>query len=235
MKTDDLLQYLLAVDQLKAKHKEIDLYKSLEIDFIPNVTSPSDFANRLDYTIGSVHFVEKLPDGTFWEIDGLHTLFLEGYEKIFHSNIKEVISRYFELTRMMVASSSPTIIGHIDKIKIQNIDGKFFNENDQWYQDEVIKTLDVIQQYGSIIEVNTRGLYQKKSTTPYPSPWMLEHIDKRNIPITLSSDAHHPSDLTNQFSETASLLSKIGFRSLTILHEGKWKPYSFNAHGIKIT
>ncbi len=234
LKTEELSQYLLAVDQLKEKHKDIDLYKSLEIDFIPDVISPSNFSSELDYTIGSIHFIEKLPDGTPWEIDGLHTLFLEGYEKIFRSTIKAVITRYFELTRLMVTSSSPTIIGHIDKIKIQNVDGKFFNENDQWYQDEVIKTLNVIQQYGGIIEVNTRGLYQKKSTTPYPSPWMLEQILKKKIPITLSSDAHHPTDLTNQFPETATLLSKIGFTSLTILHEGKWKPYSFNSHGIKI-
>ena len=187
MKAASLPEYLKAVDQLKAEHTEIDLYKSMEIDFIPDVMSPSDFRNQLDYTIGSIHFVEKLPDGTRWEIDGLHSFFLEGYEKIFHSNIKDTISRYFELTRLMVTSSSPSIIGHIDKIKIQNVDGKFFNENDQWYQDEVIKTLDVIQQYGGIIEVNTRGLYQKKSTTPYPSPWILDCIHKKNIPLFVTN------------------------------------------------
>ncbi len=235
MKANNLQHYLLDVETLKTQHKEIDLYKSLEIDFIPDVISPSDFASQLDYTIGSVHFVEKLPDGAHWEIDGLHSFFLEGYEKIFHSNIKNTIARYFELTRLMVTSSTPDIIGHIDKIKIQNVDGKLFNETDQWYQNEVIKTLDVIQQYGGIIEVNTRGVYQKKSITPYPSPWMLEHILKKNIPITLSSDAHHPSDLTNQFSETAALVSQIGFKTLTILHEGKWKPYSFDTNGIKIS
>jgi histidinol-phosphatase (PHP family) len=232
MKAENLPLYLQAIDKLKKEHTEIDLYKSLEIDFIPNVIMPSDFANQLDYTIGSIHFVEKLPDGTPWEIDGLHTLFLEGYQKIFHSNIKDVISRYLELTRLMVTSSSPTIIGHIDKIKIQNVDGFFYNETDQWYQDEVIKTLNVIQQYGGIIEVNTRGLYQKKSTTPYPSPWMLREILKKNIPITISSDAHHPSDLVNQFTETASLLVTLGFKTLSTLHEGEWKSYSFNQHGI---
>ena len=234
MKADDLQHYLFDVETLKTKHSVIDLYKGLEIDFIPDVISPSDFASQLDYTIGSVHFVDKLPDGTPWEIDGVHSFFLEGYEKIFHSNIKDTLARYFELTRLMVTSSTPDIIGHLDKIKIQNVEGKFFDETDRWYQDEVIKTLDIIRQYGGIIEVNTRGVYQKKSTTPYPSPWILEHILKKNIPITLSSDAHHPSDLTNQFSETTLLLSQIGFKTLTILHEGKWKPYSFNTHGIKI-
>ncbi len=232
MKINNLSDYLLAIDVLKKEHKEIDVYKGMEIDFIPNVISPSDFKERLDYTIGYIHFVEKLPDGTPWEIEGIHSFFLEGYEKIFNSNIKDTISRYFELPRLMVTSSTPTIIGHIDKIKIQNMDGRFFNENDLWYQNEVIKTLDVIQQYGGIIEVNTRGLYQKKSTTPYPSPWMLNHILKKNIPVTISSDAHHPAALTNQFPETAFLLCQIGFKTLTILHEGKWKPYSFNTHGI---
>jgi histidinol-phosphatase (PHP family) len=48
----------------------------------------------------------------------------------------------------------------------------------------------------------------------------------------LSSDAHHPDDLVNQFSDTAILLQKIGFKTLTILHEGHWQPFPYNEHGI---
>jgi histidinol-phosphatase (PHP family) len=232
LKADDFNQYLQSINALAQTGNDLEIYKSLEVDYIPGVISPAHFSTHLDYTIGSVHFVEKLPDGKHWEIDGLHTHFLEGYEKIFNSNIRDVISRYFELTREMITTSAPTIVGHLDKIKIQNIDEKFFREADPWYQEEVIKTLDVIRESGAIVEVNTRGIYQKKSRTTYPSPWILEHIHEKNIPITLSSDTHHPDDIINQFSETAKLLSTLGFKTLKILHAGTWEGFYFNERGL---
>jgi histidinol-phosphatase (PHP family) len=232
MPKDKLAAYLEQIDTLKISHQDIELYKSLEIDFIPGVISPFEFKDELDYTIGSIHFIDKLPDNTPWEIDGTHAVFKEGYEKIFNSNIRDVLVRYFELTREMIYASDPTIIGHLDKIKIQNIDGKYFNETDQWYKDEVLKTLKLIEQAESIVEVNTRGIYQKKTTTTYPSPWILEIIRDKNIPITISSDAHHPDDLTNQFEQTSELLLKMKFKKLSILSEGKWKQLPFDNHGI---
>src|SRR5437762_14159596 len=99
----------------------------------------------------------------------------------------------------MCEKSSPTIIGHLDKIKIQNRENKFFDESDVWYRGEVLKTLDAIRKCEAIVEVNTRGVYQGKSETTYPSPWILSECLKRNIPITISSDAHHPDDLVNYF------------------------------------
>lgn len=231
MKPANLDAYLNELRDLKKK-SPVDLYTSLEIDFIPGVISPNDFRDKLDYTVGSIHFVEQLPDGTRWEIDGTHAFFLEGYEKIFNNNIRDTLTRYYELTREMVATACPTVVGHLDKIKIQNVDEKLFSESDAWYQQEVKKTIDAIAASGAIIEVNTRGLYQKKSATTYPGSWILEYILQKAIPVTLSSDAHHPDDLVNQFSDTAILLQKIGFKTLTILHEGHWQPFPYNEHGI---
>jgi histidinol-phosphatase (PHP family) len=232
MPKEKLSLYYEEVDHLKSTNRNIEIYKSLEIDFVPGLVSPFDFKDELDYLVGSIHFVDKFPDGRPWEIDGPHAGFLEGLTAIFKNNFKDAMVRYFELTREMIFASAPTIIGHLDKMKIQNVDGKFFNENDAWYKDEIHKTLKLIQQAGLIIEVNTRGLYQKKSTTPYPSPWILELIHQKNIPIVISSDAHHPDDIVSQFSETAQLLLKIGFKNLSILTEGKWKQMPFNANGI---
>jgi histidinol-phosphatase (PHP family) len=233
MKSERLTEYLESVRQLKIQNHDLDIYTGLEVDFIPGVTSPNVFKSKLDYTIGSVHFVEILPDGTGWEIDGTHTSFLEGFEKIFHNSIQDTIVRYLELTREMISTACPTIIGHMDKIKIQNIEGKFFSEDDSWYQDEIRKTIDAIETTGAIVEVNTRGIYQKKSATTYPSPWILEILNQKNIPVTINSDAHHPSNILSEFSDTASLLKKIGFKTISILHEGSWKAFSFDEHGIK--
>jgi histidinol-phosphatase (PHP family) len=232
MKSERLEEYINAVNEIKKTEKSTEVYTGLEVDFIPDVTSPEVFSKKLDYTIGSIHFIDKLPEGPRWEIDGAHAVFLDGLKKIFNNNIQAAIARYFELTREMISTACPTIIGHLDKIKIQNVDGKFFSESESWYQQEIQKTIDLIGSTGAIVEVNTRGIYQKKSDTTYPSPWILTCLNKKNIPITISSDAHHPKDLVNQFSETATILHNIGFKTISILSDGAWLPFSFDEHGV---
>lgn len=232
MKADQFANYISSIEKLKQSTNGPELYKGLEVDFIPGITSPNLFKDKLDYTIGSIHFVEKHLDGSRWEIDGTHASFLDGLSKIFKNNIKDAIVRYFELTREMISSACPTIVGHVDKIKIQNKEDKFFHESDAWYHDEVVRTIDLIYASGAIVEVNTRGVYQKKSSTTYPSPWILEIIHQKNIPVTISSDAHHKDDIVNQFSETAALLKEIGIKTITVLSEGIWKAFPYNEHGI---
>ena len=232
MSTDNLDAYLAEIDELKNESHGLDIYKSLEIDFIPGKISPADFRERLDYTIGSIHFVDAFADGRPWEIDGAHIPFLEGLASVFKNDMRAAVTRYLELTREMIRDSSPTIVGHLDKIKIQNQDNKFFQESDHWYQSEIIKTLDLIAATDCIVEINTRGIYQKKSATTYPSPWIIDLMKDRNIPMTISSDAHVKEDLTNQFSETASLLVKSGVETVSVLHRGVWQKFDYNEHGI---
>src|ERR1700712_5369972 len=55
MKPEDLDGYLSEIELLNQRHAGIELYKSLEVDFIPDLISPADFRSKLDYTIGSVH------------------------------------------------------------------------------------------------------------------------------------------------------------------------------------
>lgn len=232
MKKERLPSYLEEIGQLRYHHRDIEIYKSLEIDFIPGVISPGQYRDVLDYTIGSIHFADRFPDGRYWEIDNTREVFREGLEKIFNNDCKEAVRRYYSLTREMILTSPPDIIGHLDKIKMQNIDSNYFSESDPWYREEVLKTVDLIRQAELIVEVNTRGIYQKKTSTTYPGEWVLEIIREKNIPITLSSDAHHPKDLIRLFPETAELLQKIGFKTLTVKSEGVWKQLPFNENGI---
>ncbi len=233
MKANRLEEYIATLQNLKSKYTGLEIYSGLEVDFIPHVIGPRQFANQLDYTIGSIHFVDAFENGTHWEIDGSHAVFLDGLEKIFKNNYQHAFTRYFELTREMIDHDCPTIIGHLDKMKIQNPGNKFFSESESWYQQEVKETITAIAHSNAIVEVNTRGIYQKKSDTTYPSPWILELIREANIPITLSSDAHHADDLINQFASSAGLLSHIGFKKIHILYHGEWKPFNFNEKGIE--
>lgn len=233
MKPGDLESYLSDISEVGKNSTRPEVYAGLEVDFIPGQTGPLLFSSRLDYTIGSIHFVDAFADGRRWEIDGPHQQFAEGLAEIFDNDIKAAVTRYHELTIQMIDESRPDIIGHVDKIKMQNTTRHYFSEQEPWYIESMIRVLKAIRESGCILEVNTRGIYQKKTADSYPGPAMLREALKLGIPVTISSDAHHPDDLINQFPETARELLQIGFKKLRILLNGKWTDVAFDERGIK--
>lgn len=235
MQAGDFDRYTHEIQDLRTTFPvQPELYIGLEVDYIPHVISVKNFAG-LDFTVGAIHFVEKLDNGSFWEIDGSADRFKAGLQEIFDGNIKAAVNRYFELTREMVKTAPPSIVGHLDKIKMQNSAYPYFSEQENWYRTMVIDTLDAIKSAGIFIEVNTRGIYKKKTATTYPSPWVLEQILAKQIPIILNSDAHRPEELVMEFAASADLLLSIGFKELNILYEGKWRTCAFSADGIKLS
>lgn len=232
MQEKNFQRYVKEINLLKKQNPDFELYTGLEVDFIPGKISPADFCNELDYTIGSIHFVETLPNGNPWEIDNILAVFMDGFTSLFKNNIRDTLYRYFELTREMVISAPPTVVGHLDKIKIHNTGNQFFREDENWYREMVIATLHAIQQSGSILEINTRGIYQKKTLETYPSPWIILEAHKLGIPLTLNSDAHHPDQLIHSFGDIATWLLASDIKSLTILYEGRWQPKLFHENGL---
>jgi histidinol-phosphatase (PHP family) len=232
MTNEDLSEYLNEIETVRKQLPGVELYKGLEVDYIPGITGASRFRQQLDYAIGSIHFVDQLPDGKPWEIDGAHSLFLEGLQQIFKNDIRVAVGRYFELTREMVKNDCPDIIGHLDKIKIQNKNNQLWEESEDWYRQEIRKTIDLIADAGAIIEINTRGLYQGKTTETYPGIWALHYILEKKIPVTVNSDAHHPNQLTNGFEDTVSQLITLGFKEEMVLIEGRWKSKPLVLHDL---
>jgi histidinol-phosphatase (PHP family) len=236
MRKDELPRYIQQLQILRSRYQdEIEVAIGLEIDYLPGVSWWDYYGSplrSLDYTIGSVHMVETLPNGRPWEVDGDHGMFAEGLQTIFKGDIRAAVGRYFELTRWMLMLENPDILGHFDKIKLQNIHGGYFRENDSWYIKEVEKTLKVIATMGTIVEINTRGLYLGKALDFYPSHWILERMAALRIPIMLNSDAHRPAELTAGFEQAATQLRKIGFKELTIFESGHWKSVRFDESGL---
>jgi len=229
IRKETLKDYLAEIEHLKPLFPNIEIYKGLEIDFIPGIISPGDFSPQLDYTIGSIHFVERFGEN-HWEIDNTQEIFREGLSRIFRDDIRKAITRYYELTREMILKTPPDILGHLDKIKINSL-YVYFEESESWYREEIDKTLETIRGTHTIVEVNTRGVYKKKSEATYPSPWILERIMASGIPVTLNSDAHHPEDLTREFEPALGLLKDIGFKHLSVLSGGIWKGIPLAAYG----
>ncbi|MEM7374157.1 MAG: histidinol-phosphatase [Bacteroidota bacterium] len=237
----DLNQLATYVDEIRTfqqtYREQLLVFAGLEVDYIPDVISPrTDYIleAQLDYTVGSVHFVDRFEDGEHWGIDGSKSHFLKGLTDLWHGDIEAAVRRYYALIRQMVEEACPDVIGHIDKIKLHNHSEHLFSEDSKWYRQAVRETLDTIRQTKAIVEVNTRGIYKKKLPEPYPSLWILKELHQFGIPICLNSDSHHPREIDAQFQEMADLLLEIGFQKLMILDNKGWRAVPFTREGIEM-
>ncbi len=227
MREEDLPVYRKEITRLQEKYKEeIQLYASLEVDYIPGIMSPDHEIIRqlnLDYTVGSVHFIDNFPDGTPFEADGSREVFVDAIEQVFSGDAKKLVKQYYALMRQMLTETNPTILGHLDKIKIHNSPEVLYDENAPWYRDEVMQVLEVLARRDIIMEINTRGIYKKKCDATYPSAWIVKEAKKKNIRVTINSDAHHPREITGCFDIAADMLREAGYRETFRLWDGKWE------------
>ena len=236
MSSEKLPEYLEELTRIKSDYSgKIQVYKGLEIDYIEGIWgSRQSGLNNLpiDFTIGSVHYIGKFPDGSHFCFDGQPEGFFEGIELLYQNDFRKAITTYYHAEMRMAEVDNPDIIGHMDKIKMHNTFRPYLNEEDKWYASLVEETLEVIRQKGNMVEVNTRGLYKHTPPLLYPGKWVLESILRKKIPILLNSDAHHPDEIDSGFAYAAELLLEIGFQSLRVLIDGKWQDKAFDKNGL---
>ncbi|PPK85292.1 histidinol-phosphatase (PHP family) [Neolewinella xylanilytica] len=205
MSVTDLSDYIAEIDRLRLRFGDrIKLYKSLEVDYIPeviNVDSTHIRAAGLDYTVGAVHYIDYLPDGMPWSFQRANPVFEEGINTIFGGNPRAMVERYFSLVREMVATHPPSIVAHLDRVKKRNQEGRYWDENEPWYRRAVEETLEAIAGAGCIMEVNTRGIYLDEITDTYPTDWVVRRAHQRGIRLQVNSDAHRSEHIAGAFQE----------------------------------
>lgn len=236
MDADKLPDYLRELKRIRLEYMDIiEVYAGLELDYIDGVPHlPVRGLKEMgcDYILGSVHYIDQYPDGSYFSFDGKPDIFFKAIDIIYHNDFRKAITGYYEKTRMMIDKDCPDIIGHMDKIKMHNTVKPYVNEEDGWYRRQVEETLDLIAEKGCIMEVNSRGLYKHNPPLLYPAPWVIQRAYVRNIPVMINSDAHHPDEIEFGFTETASILKQTGYKTIRILKEGSWQDRPFSETGI---
>ena len=202
----------------------IQVFTGLEADFIPERTIP--FADwyrllHLDYLIGGIHFVAKPGTDQLWAIDGQEEFYHEGLAAIFGGDAQAAVKAYYAQLRQMVVEEKPDIVAHLDKV-VMNNQNRYFNESEVWYQQEVEQTLDVIASHGTIVEVNTRGLYKGKHADFFPSIDIIKKCVEKGIPLTISADAHGVDEVDGGFALAADAIIQCGGRHIMCLNNGRW-------------
>ena len=224
---ENLPLYLAEVDRVKEKWKErIQIYKGLEIDYIPGSQTPADArwaALDLDFRIGSVHSTVGLDlDPEYRCVDGPVENLEWLLREIHGGSFEDLSEAYYTRVAELVGLGGFQFLGHIDLVKKRNRDGAYFSEEAPWYRRQVRNVLDILAGSSIIMEVNSGAISRNVLDEVYPSPWILAAARKRNIPVMINADAHSPEAVDCNFEESRALLRETGYRETWALLDGDW-------------
>ncbi len=192
--------YFATLEALRDETTDVEIRIGLEFDWLDGSAAwlaPLAADARLDYTIGSVHYLgdESMDtDEQFWTARSQEQRDAE-------------IVRYWKTVREMVESGLFDIVGHVDLVK------KFAVYPSIDVTPLVRDALDAIKAADMTLELNTSG-WHKLCNECYPSEAILRAAFHREIPITLSADAHRAGLLCTHFARGLDLLWRVGYRSI---------------------
>lgn len=172
---------------------KIEILLGYEVDWLPGHMDKRVLDAKVDFLIGSVHFLNK------WSFDNPE--FIGGWKE---RDVDEIWRAYFESVTQMVKSAHFDIVGHLDLIKIF----KYLPKKDIRLLAK--EALFAIKSSGMVLEINTAGL-RKPTAEIYPSIPLLEEAYALNIPITFGSDAHAVDQVGAGLEEAYALARTIGY------------------------
>ena len=199
MKHTRLAEYIETLQQLQKELNDdsFTVKIGLEVDFFfENMDEIFDDLKQypLDYLIGSVHCCGTFP------VDHAAS----DWEAISPEERDAMCEMYWKKLEGAAARKEFLFLGHLDLPK------KFDIIDNSRYITHAARVLDILQQNGGAIELNTSGWF-KPCRSPYPSLDILKAANERNIPICINADAHHCDHVRRNFDEAAELLRKAGY------------------------
>ena len=164
-----------------------------------------------DYALAAVHMVPK--GRNLNPINWTDEIFQKAIKD--YNGIENLVREYYRQVRLLAQSGLFDCIAHLDLIKVFNKDDKYFSEKEDWYHEVVLQTLDAIAETRICIEINTSGLRDFfPCKDQFPSYWIIQEACKRNIPITLGSDAHEKQDIGSGLDYAIELAKKASYEHI---------------------
>ncbi|MFA5460704.1 MAG: histidinol-phosphatase [Sulfurimonas sp.] len=204
MRFDQMREYEQNILEAKEHYKDkIEILLGYEVDYLRGYMDERVLNAKVDYLIGSVHFINE------WGFDNPE--FIKDYE---NQDIDEIWQKYFNAIEEMAKSKLFDIVGHLDLIKIF----KFMPKGN--IVDIAKNTLLAIKESGMSVEINVAG-FRKPIAEAYPSPELLKEIKRLDIPITFASDAHKPEQVGLFSDETMKMVKELGFSECVIYRKRK--------------
>ena len=194
------------IDRLRERNPDLQIRAGIEMDNDPVHSGASrqwieKNWNRLDFVLGSVHFLERA--------DQMFDSVPHGAEQFEDRNINDMYTDYFRRMRELIATGLVDTLAHLDLIKIHG------HRPTADIGTLVTQTLEFIRARDLAIELSTAG-WRKPVNELYPSDSIIELAMEKGIPFTTASDAHSHVQLGENFANLAHKMSEIGIRKVCI-------------------
>ncbi|NOZ91390.1 MAG: histidinol-phosphatase [Epsilonproteobacteria bacterium] len=191
---NEMREYEAEILRYQEEYKnDIEILLGYEVDYLKGYMDSRVLNAKVDYLIGSVHFLDK------WGFDNPE--FIGEWE---NRDIDDIWSEYFDAIEAMAKSGYFDIVGHLDLIKVFKYlpkkEIKLIAQN----------ALKAIKKADMAIEINGAGL-RKPVKELYPSKELLEIAYELDIPITFSSDAHSIEQIGFGYNQSVELAKSIGY------------------------
>jgi len=207
---EEMQAYEAEILAAKAKYKEqIDIRLGYEVDYLPKYMDERVLNAKVDYLIGSVHFLDN------WGFDNPE--FIKEYE---NRDLDAIWQEYFEAIESMAKSGLFDVVGHLDLIKVF----KFMPKSS--IEMLAHPALEAIKAAGMVVEINPAGL-RKPIGEQYPSRNLLEMVYNMGIDITFGSDAHSVEQVGFGYEEVVQLAKEIGFERVVVFKNREKEYYRF--------
>ncbi len=213
MTVEEFPNYIQEIKDLREKYRDkIAVKVATEVAFVTpgrhldlqkKVLEP--FMDDFDYLLCGIHELkfDGLPVIPFAPANGPETLKTHGEDKIHLEYIKKMTG--------IVETGYFDIITHLDNHKFLWLPNEPTYSETVWR--ELMGLLDKIKSKGMAVEINTSGIV-KGGLSQFPSDNIIKEMIDREIPLTLSSDAHRPENIGYLFDETVSKLKQWGLTHL---------------------
>lgn len=203
--------YIKEINLLKEKYKDkIKVYCGIEADYY-TVYEKSKF----DFSIGSVHYVEK--DGFYIPVDKSAKDTDECTEKLYGGDYLAYVKDYFLLVGDVLRKTGADIVGHLDVIYKFNEKNPRFDETGKEFIRAATDAIDSLLPYGKPFEINTGAMSRSYKTRPYPSAPLIDYIAAKGGKVILSSDSHSSATVYFALDEAYEMLTDRGFPKENIL------------------
>jgi histidinol-phosphatase (PHP family) len=194
------------IDRLRERNPDLRIRAGIELDNDP-IHSPAGRKwiekhwDRLDFVLGSVHFLDRA--------DQMFDSVPDGAAQFEGRDVDAIYRDYFRRVREMAAAGLVDCLAHLDLVKIHGHRpgaeiGAIVNE-----------TLDFIRARNLAIELSTAG-WRKPVNELYPGDRIVELAIEKEMPFTTASDAHSHAQLGASYPRLAQKMACFGIRQICI-------------------
>ena len=190
------------IDEI-ASHYKIKIFKGFEVDFFPSATWRNWFETIIkeldyDYLIGASHFICASDESFLCNIYHLNRL----PANTDNNTMREYLQGYWKNVQGAVESGYFDFIAHFDYCtQFDLCTTPEWNEIKQ-------RIIDAFSRRKQPFEINTGGI--ERIGRPFPDWSMAEELIRREVPVIISCDSHHTSQIGRHFSDVEQFLSNVG-------------------------